>query len=307
MEINKKRYRDVDSYFKRKFNKKIIKIPLDGGFTCPNRDGKISKLGCIYCSENGAGDFTRNDDLDKQIDFQVKRLRKPERREGYIAYFQNFTSTYGNIERIKKLFYGAIENPHIMGLSIATRADCLSDEVIELLDDLNKKTFLIVELGLQSVNEKSIEFINRGYTHKEFDQGLLKLKEKNIKTLAHIIIGLPNENIDDFLNDIYYINERKFWGIKIHNLYIEDNSRIYDYYLKNQNQFTMTLDEYVSYVILILENLNPNIVVQRLTGDGRRERIIWPIWSKNKARVLSTIDKKLKDENKNQGDLWKEK
>lgn len=307
MEINKKRYRDVDSYFKRKFNKKIIKIPLDGGFTCPNRDGKISKLGCIYCSENGAGDFTKNDDLDKQIDFQVKRLRKLERREGYIAYFQNFTSTYGNIERIKKLFYEAIENPHIMGISIATRADCLSDEVIELLDDLNKKTFLIVELGLQSVNEKSIEFINRGYTHKEFDQGLLKLKEKNIKTLAHIIIGLPNEIIDDFLNDIYYINERKFWGIKIHNLYIEDNSRIYDYYLKNQNQFTMTLDEYVSYVILILENLNPNIVVQRLTGDGRRERIIWPTWSKNKARVLSTIDKKLKDENKNQGDLWKEK
>ncbi|WP_040398489.1 TIGR01212 family radical SAM protein [Anaerococcus senegalensis] len=307
MEINKKRYKDLDSYFKRKFNKKIIKIPLDGGFTCPNRDGKISNKGCIYCSENGAGDFTRNDDLNKQIDYQVKRLRKPERREGYIAYFQNFTSTYGNIERIKKLFYGAIENPHIMGISIATRADCLSDEVIELLDDLNKKTFLIVELGLQSVNKKSIEFINRGYTHKEFDQGLLKLKEKNIKTLAHIIIGLPNENIDDFLNDIYYINERKFWGIKIHNLYIEKGSRIYDYYLKNQNQFTMTLDEYVSYVILILENLNPNIVVQRLTGDGRRDRIIWPTWSKNKARVLSTIDKKLKDENKNQGDLWKEK
>ena len=174
MEINKKRYRDVDSYFKRKFNKKIIKIPLDGGFTCPNRDGKISKLGCIYCSENGAGDFTRNDDLDKQIDFQINRLKKPNRNEGYMAYFQNFTSTYGDIEKMKKLFYGAIENPHIMGLSIATRADCLSDEVIELLDDLNKKTFLIVELGLQSVNEKSIEFINRGYSHKEFDKGLLK-------------------------------------------------------------------------------------------------------------------------------------
>ena len=206
MEINKKRYRDLDSYFKRKFNKKIIKIPLDGGFTCPNRDGKISKLGCIYCSENGAGDFTKYDDLDKQIDFQINRLKKENRKEGYMAYFQNFTSTYGNIQKMKKLFYGAINNPNIMGLSIATRADCLSDEVIDLLDDLNKKTFLVVELGLQSVNEKSIEFINRGYSHKEFDQGLLKLKEKNIKTLAHIIIGLPNEDIDDFLNDISYIN-----------------------------------------------------------------------------------------------------
>ncbi|MBS5988234.1 TIGR01212 family radical SAM protein [Anaerococcus hydrogenalis] len=307
MEINKKRYRDLDSYFKRKFNKKIIKIPLDGGFTCPNRDGKISKLGCIYCSENGAGDFTKYDDLDKQIDFQINRLKKENRKEGYMAYFQNFTSTYGNIQKMKKLFYGAINNPNIMGLSIATRADCLSDEVIDLLDDLNKKTFLVVELGLQSVNEKSIEFINRGYTHKEFDQGLLKLKEKNIKTLAHIIIGLPNEDIDDFLNDISYINQRKFWGIKVHNLYIEKNSGIYDYYLKNQNDFTMTLDQYVDYVILILENLDPNIIIQRLTGDGRRDKIIWPIWSKNKARVLSTIDKKLKDEDKKQGDLWKEK
>lgn len=307
MEINKKRYRDVDSYFKRKFNKKIIKIPLDGGFTCPNRDGKISKLGCIYCSENGAGDFTRNDDLDKQIDYQINRLKKPERREGYMAYFQNFTSTYGDFEKMKQLFYGAIENPHIMGLSIATRADCLSDEVIDLLDDLNKKTFLIVELGLQSVNEKSIEFINRGYSHKEFDKGLLKLKEKNIKTLAHLIIGLPNEDLNDYLGAISYINEREFWAIKIHNLYIEKGSIIYDYYLKNQNEFTMTLDEFVDYVILILENLNPNIIVQRLTGDGRRDKIIWPIWSKNKAKVLSTIDKKLKDRNKNQGDLWKEK
>ena len=245
--------------------------------------------------------------MDKQIDYQIKRLKKENRNEGYMAYFQNFTSTYGDIEKMKKLFYKAIGNPHIMGLSIATRADCLSDEVTELLDDLNKKTFLIVELGLQSVNEKSIEFINRGYSHKEFDQGLLKLKEKNIKTLAHLIIGLPNEDLNDYLNAISYINAREFWGIKIHNLYIEKGSRIYDYYLKNQDGFTMTLDQFVDYVILILENLDPNIIVQRLTGDGRRDKIVWPIWSKNKAKVLSTIDKKLKDRNKNQGDLWKEK
>ncbi len=307
MEINKKRYRDVDSYFKKKFNKKIIKLPLDGNFTCPNRDGTLSNLGCIYCSENGAGDFTKFDNLDRQIDFQIERLKKENRSEGYMAYFQNFTSTYGDFENIKKLFYEAINNPKIMGLSIATRADCLSDEVIDLLDEINKKTFLIVELGLQSVNEKSIEFINRGYSHKEFDEGLLKLKEKNIKTLAHLIIGLPNENLDDYLRAISYINESKFWGIKIHNLYIEKGSRIYDYYLKNTNEFKMTLDEFVDCVILILESLDPKIVVQRLTGDGRRDRIIWPIWSKNKAKVLSTIDKKLKDGNKNQGDLWKEK
>lgn len=307
MEINKKRYRDLDSYYKLKFNKKIIKLPLDGGFTCPNRDGSLSKRGCIYCSENGAGDFTKFGDLYEQIDFQISRLKKPNRNEGYVAYFQNFTSTYGDIEKMKDIFYGTIRNPNIMGLSLATRADCLNDEVLDLLEDLNKKTFLNIELGLQSVNEKSIEFINRGYSHKDFDKGVLKLKERNIKTSVHLIIGLPHEDINDYLKAISYINYREFWGIKIHNLYIEKNSRIYDYYLENKCEFNITLDQFTDYVILILEYLNPNIIVQRLTGDGRRDRLIWPSWSKNKGKVLATIDKKLKDKNKNQGDLWKEK
>ncbi|NVF11828.1 TIGR01212 family radical SAM protein [Anaerococcus sp. AGMB00486] len=307
MEINKKRYRDFDSYFKKKYKKKIIKLPLDGGFTCPNRDGTISDKGCIYCSENGAGDFTnRLDDIDKQIEFQINRLRKKDRDEGYIAFFQNFTSTYGDINYIRYVFYKAINNPSIMGLSIATRADCLTDEVLELLDDLNKKTFLIVELGLQSVNEDTISFINRGYSHREFDKGVLKLNKLNIKTLAHLIIGLPKEDINDYLKDVDYINKRGFWGLKIHNLYIEDDTLIYDYYKENENLFTMTKDEFTDYIIEILGKLNPSIVIQRLTGDGRYDRIVWPIWSKNKAAVLSTIDKKLKDMNLKQGDLWKE-
>lgn len=307
MEINKKRYRDFDSYFKKKFQKKIIKLPLDGGFTCPNRDGTLSTKGCIYCSENGAGDFTEKIyDIDKQIDYQIKRLTKKGRSEGYMAFFQNFTATFGDISHMKKVFYKAIENPNIMGLSIATRADCLSDEVLKLLSDLDKKTFLIVELGLQSVNEDTILFINRGYSHKDFDEGLLKLNKLKIKTLAHLIIGLPKEDKSDYMKAVDYINKRGFWGLKIHNLYIEDKTLIYDYYKYHKGDFTMTKDEYTDYVIEILGKLNKRVVIERLTGDGRSNRLIWPIWSKNKASVLSTIDKKLKDRNLRQGDLWKE-
>lgn len=307
MEINRKRYRDVDTYFKLKFKKKIIKLPLDGDFTCPNRDGTLSYDGCIYCSENGAGDFTKKSyDLDKQIDFQIKRLKKENRAEGYMAYFQNFTSTYGDISKIRKLFNKAIDNPNIMGLSIATRSDCLSDEVLDLLRDLNKRTFLVVELGLQSVNDKTISFINRGYSQETFDKGVLKLNKLGIKMLAHVIVGLPKEGEADFLRTISYINHRNFWAIKIHNLYIEEETQISKYYMEKKKYFAMTFDNYVDYVILILRHLKPSIIIQRLTGDGRNDRLIWPLWSKNKAKVLSTIDKKLKDYDIKQGDLWKE-
>lgn len=307
MEINKKRYRDFDTYFKLKFKKKIIKLPLDGNFTCPNRDGTLSNKGCIYCSENGAGDFTKRiNDINLQIDYQIKRLKKSGRNEGYMAFFQNFTSTYGHIKKLRETFYKAINNPNIMGLSIATRVDCLDEEVLNLLEEINKKTFLIVELGLQSVNEETISFINRGYSHKVFDENLNKLNKLNIRTVAHIIIGLPNEDKDDFIKDISYINKRKFWGLKIHNLYIEEKTDIFKFYKENKDKFTMTLDQYTDYVVMILGKLNPDVVVQRLTGDGRKDKIVWPIWSKNKASVLSTIDRKLKIRNIRQGDLWKE-
>lgn len=307
MEINKKRYRDLDTYLKLKFNKKIIKLPLDGGFTCPNRDGTLGYMGCIYCSESGSGEWTSHKkSIADQIKDQKIKLSKKGREEGYIAYFQNFTSTYGDISKMRKLFYEAISQDNVLGLMIATRGDCLSEDVLTLLDELNQKTFLVVELGMQSVNEATISLIERGYTHAEFDKGVDKLTKLGIKTLVHVIVGLPHETIDDYLKDVRYINQKGIWGIKIHNLYLEKGSRFLHRYEENDLSYSMTKDDYVSICVEMLRNLKIDIVINRLTGDGIREKIAYPAWSKNKAGILSSIDKLMKDENYRQGDLCQE-
>lgn len=308
MELNRKRYNDLDTYYKIKYGKKIIKLPLDGGFTCPNRDGTLSSRGCIYCSDAGAGEWTYRSvgDIKAQISYQKKILAKPGREEGYIAYFQNFTNTYGDVARMREMFHAAINEDDIVGLSIATRADCLPDEVLALLSELNQITDLTIELGMQSVNESTLEFINRGYSHQEFDNGVQKLCSLGIEMIAHIIVGLVGEDIDDYLRDISYINYRGIEGIKIHNLYIENNTYLKSYYEKNNISYDMTKDDYANIVVSMLRHLNPKVVVNRLTGDGIGENIAYPRWSKNKGAVLSTIDKIMKDGDFRQGDLWKE-
>ena len=308
MELNRKRYNDLDTYYKKKYGKKIIKLPLDGGFTCPNRDGTLSSRGCIYCSDAGAGEWTYRSvgDIKAQIAYQKKILAKPGREEGYIAYFQNFTNTYGDVSKMREMFYAAINESDIVGLSIATRADCLPNEVLAMLSELNKITDLTIELGMQSVNEGTLEFINRGYSHQEFDSGVQKLCSLGIEMIAHIIVGLVGEDIDDYLRDISYINYRGIEGIKIHNLYIENNTYLKSYYEKNNISYDMTKDDYANIVVSMLRHLNPEVIVNRLTGDGLSESIAYPTWSKNKGAVLSTIDKIMKDGNFRQGDLWKE-
>lgn len=308
MELNRKRYNDLDTYYKIKYGKKIIKLPLDGGFTCPNRDGTLSSRGCIYCSDAGAGEWTYRSvgDIKAQIAYQKKILAKPDREEGYIAYFQNFTNTYGDVSKMREMFYAAINESDIVGLSIATRADCLPDEVLAMLSELNQITDLTIELGMQSVNDKTLEFINRGYSHQEFDNGVQKLCSLGIEMIAHIIVGLVGEDIDDYLRDISYINYRGIEGIKIHNLYIENNTYLKSYYEKNNITYDMTKDDYANIVVTMLRHLNPEVIVNRLTGDGISESIAYPRWSKNKGAVLSTIDKIMKDGNFRQGDLWKE-
>lgn len=307
IEINKKRYRYYDSYMKEKFNKKIIKLPLDGGFTCPNRDGTISKEGCIFCSEAGSGEWTfGKKSIREQISHQKARLSKEGRPEAYLGYFQNFTNTYGDLSRLRDLYYGALENEDLIGLAIATRADCLSDQVLDLLEEINNKYFLIVELGMQSVNDKSLQMINRGYDQETFDSGLKKLKARGIKVLVHMIVGLPFEGYDDYMKTISYINEVGPWGIKIHNLYVEKSSKLEKFYQENKLTYGMDMDEYVKIVVEILRKLRPEIVINRLTGDGINDKIAFPIWSKNKAKILTSIDKMMKDKNYRQGDLWKE-
>lgn len=207
---------------------------------------------------------------------------------------------------MRELFYEALEDKDVIGLAIATRADCLDDEVLNLLEEINEKYFLIVELGMQSVNQKSLDLINRGYDHETFDLGLKKLKARGIRVLVHMIVGLPYEDFDDYINDVFYIDEVNPWGIKIHNLYVEKDSKLYEYYEKNNLNYDMEMEDYVNIVVAILRNLRPDIVINRLTGDGINEKIAYPLRSKNKARILTSIDKLMKDRNYRQGDLWKE-
>ena len=203
-------------------------------------------------------------------------------------------------------YYAALEEEDIVGLSIATRADCLPDEVLALLKELDLKTDLTVELGMQSIKDKTIDFINRGYDHKSFDRGMDRLSRMGIDVIAHVIVGLPGEDMYDYLDDISYINRKNFWAIKIHNLYVENDSDLKDYYEKNNISYTMTKEDYANIVISMLRQLNPGTVIARLTGDGIRDRIAYPAWSKNKGAVLSTIDKIMKERDYRQGDLWTE-
>ena len=207
---------------------------------------------------------------------------------------------------MRELFYEALEDKDVIGLAIATRADCLDDEVLNLLEEINEKYFLIVELGMQSVNQKSLDLINRGYDHETFDFGLKKLKARGIRVLVHMIVGLPYEGFDDYINDVSYINKAQVRGIKIHNLYVEKDSKLQKFYEKNKLDYSIKMEEYVEIVVAILRNLRPDIVINRLTGDGINEKIAYPLRSKNKARILTSIDKLMKDRNYRQGDLWKE-
>ncbi len=296
------RYNSFHDYFYNKFNVKILKLSIDAGLTCPNRDGTLGKSGCIYCSERGAGDFTFKDV--ESITLQMEKQRKILERkwpEGLnIAFFQSFTNTYADVEQLRKIYYTALSFENTVGLAIATRADCLSEEVLDLLSELNEKTFLWIELGMQSVNESIIEAINRGYSHTVFDDAVEKLKERDIKTLAHIIFGLPGETRDSMMDGIRYINDKKLFGVKIHSLYIQEDTPLAKIYKKKPFEL-LSKEEYIDVVVESISRLDPKIVIHRLTGDPDRQKLIAPKWTADKLSVLSGIEKRLKVENITQG------
>lgn len=284
-----------DEYFKNLFGEKVAKLSLDGGFTCPNRDGLISRQGCLFCSERGAGDFAADPkvSIKEQIKSQKELLSKKWKAKKFIAYFQNFTASYGPIEKLEKIYQDALMEDSIIGLAISARADTITDDFLELLEKLNKKTFLWLELGLQSVNEKSISLINRGYSHEVFDEKIKLLKAHDIKFLYHIIYGLPGENRKDFLNSLAYVNKTLPFGVKFHSLYIQTDSKLYNYYLSHPFKL-LTKDEYVDIVCESIEKLDKRIVIHRVTGDPNREKLFLPLWTRDKLSVIASIDKNLK-------------
>lgn len=294
-----RRFLSFNDFFKEYYGGKTVKLSLDGGFSCPNRDGTLSEIGCIFCSDDGSGEFAGSKylSLDEQIESQKEFLKNKWKAENYIAYFQNFTNTYGSLESLRKIYDKIVDRDDIKGISIATRCDCLDDEKIEYLKEISKKKTLWLELGMQTVNENTIKVINRGYSHKEFDRTIRKLKDANILFLIHAIFGLPFEDEKDFENTINYIRDLAPFGVKFHNLYILKDSPIYELY-KNKNFKILSRDEYVDLVLKALDTIDEKTVVHRITGDPPKAKLFEPSWCADKLSVISEIDKKLKENNK---------
>lgn len=288
------RYNSLNQYFKNKYGEKVGKLSLDGGFSCPNRDGSLSTAGCIFCSEKGSGDFTNSClSIKDQIEKQKKVAKNKWKVSKFVAYFQAFTNTYGPVDILRKIYYQVLDDPEIVGLAIATRADCLSDEVLDLLEDLSKLTDLWIEIGMQSIKEETIDYINRGYSHKYLDQKLKILRKRKIKFLLHVIFGLPGEDEKDMLASIDYVNKSGAFGIKIHSLYIQNDSVLYKKYLEDDFPI-LTKDQYTDLVVQALGLLNDDIVVHRITGDGDKNKLVAPLWSADKLSVIGEINRKLK-------------
>ena len=293
------RYNDLSSYLKKKFGSRLLKLSIDGGFSCPNR--KNGKSGCKFCSESGSGEFTtKRKSITEQLNAQISFLKEKDKNGGYIAYFQSYTNTFLPVEELRKMYYEAINFPNVKVLSIATRADCFNEDIYKLLAELNEKIEVWIELGLQSSNENTRNNMNISYSTETFENCVKKLKELNIKTIFHIIFGLPNETKKDYKNTIDYVNTKKPWGIKIHSLYIQNDCELYKEYIKN-NFKVITWDEYIDALIMAIENLDKDIIIHRLTGDGDKEKLVAPLWSKNKIKTIGEISKILKQRNSYQG------
>ncbi len=289
------KYTTLNNYLKERFGEKVYKIALNGGFTCPNRDGKIGTRGCIFCSKGGSGDFAESPDLTitEQIENGKKRLEKKIKNGKYIAYFQAFTNTYAPVERLRKIYEEAINHPDIVALSIGTRPDCLGDDVLALLDELNKIKPIFVELGLQTINEDTAKYIRRGYTLEVYDKAVADLHKIGINVVTHIILGLPNESKEDMLKSVEYACKVTD-GIKLQLLHILKGTDLAKDY--EQGKFeVLTLEQYTDIIKECVQIIPENVVIHRLTGDGAKKHLIAPIWSADKKTVLNTINRALKD------------
>ena len=296
--LDNKRYHTLNYFYRTKFNSKVFKVPIDASLSCPNKkDGN----GCIYCSENSkANIINSNDTIEKQFINNIKILERKWPNSFYIPYFHAGTNTNASVDTLKKLYESLINYPKVVGIAIATRPDSLSDDVINYLGDLNKKTFLTIELGLQSSNDKTLDFIKRGHDVKCFADAVKKLKEKNIFVVAHIINGLPTDNEEDMLNTAKFLNNLNIDGIKIHMLYISKNTELAKIYEKEKFQI-LSKEEYIDITIKQLELLDEKIVIERITGDPVKEDLIEPTWLLKKFCVLNDIDKEMVKRNTYQG------
>ena len=303
-----KRYHTLTYYYKEKFNSKVCKVSLNANFTCPNIDGKVGIGGCIYCSKLGSGEYAGNpkEDLITQFEKGKKTMQRKWPNAKFIAYFQANTNTYAPTERLKECFEPFINRDDCIGLSIATRSDSITDECLDYLEDISKRTYLIVELGLQTIHEKTSKLINRCSSLENFDKMDKRLKMRNINVVVHIINGLPYETEEMMIDTVKHLNDLNIDGIKIHMLGVLKDTPLEKYYQKHKFHI-LTKEEYVNIVVKQLEYLNPKIVIHRLTEDPKKEDIIEPTWLTKKFTILNEVDKIMSTRNLYQGDKLKEK
>lgn len=324
MQVNEMRtwgekpYRSLDFELRERYGEKIYKVSLNGGMTCPNRDGTLGERGCIFCSAGGSGDFAGDAQLSisGQIEAQKAGILRKFPARHFIAYFQAYTNTYAPVDYLERIFREALNHPDVVGLSVGTRPDCLPEEVLELLSDLNRQKPVTVELGLQTVHERTATFIRRGYPLSRFDEAVAALRARGLEVVVHTILGLPGETKEDILETIHYLNHCDIQGIKLQLLHILEGTDLADYYRKQAclpaveifsskntqpEKLTfghgsyqpllhiLTEDEYIDLVITCIEHLSPDITIHRLTGDGPKELLIAPLWSARKRAVLNHI------------------
>ena len=301
-----KRYHTLDYFYKNKFKSKVFKVSLNGGFTCPNKDGKVGTRGCIYCSRTGSGEFAGNikDNLLKQFDDVKEMMSKKWPNSKYIAYFQANTNTYAPLDVLKEKYETVYKLPNVVGLSIATRPDSIEDDVYDYLEKLSKETYLTVELGLQSIHEKTNKIINRCHSLECFNKAVKELRKRNINVVVHIINGLPYETKEMMIDTVKYLNNLDIQGIKVHMLHILKNTDLYDMYEKEKFH-VLSRDEYVSIVCEQLRYLREEIVINRITGDPKEDDLVEPTWLIKKFGVLNEIDKYMAKYDIYQGDKIK--
>lgn len=299
------RYRHLNEYLKEKFKERTLKICVDGGFTCPNRDGTLGYGGCIYCSQKGSGELINEG---KSVTEQVKNYLasyRAKRANKFIVYFQNFTNTYDTIENLRKKYDEAFVDDRIVGIAIGTRPDCITEEIAKLLKSYADKYYVCVELGLQTSNDDIGKLINRCYTSSQFTQAVEILNKYNIDVVAHIMVGLPNETKKDIENTVKFVNNHKLQGVKIHSTYIVENTYLEEMYKKGEYK-PLDLDDYIETLIDIMTHLNPNFVIHRICADAPKNILVAPYWNAHKMWILHGFEKRFKARDLWQGKFYKE-
>ena len=299
---NQERYNHLNEYYKNKFGERTLKICIDAGFTCPNRDGTLSTSGCIFCSEKGSGELIKfaNQHIANQVTNFLNSYRG-KRANKFIAYFQNFTNTYDSISNLKLKYDSALIDNRIVALAVATRPDCINEDICKLLKSYCDKYYVWVELGLQTSNDETGKLINRGYSSQQFSKAVDLLNKYNIDVVTHIMVGLPNESLDDIKNTVDFINTHNIQGLKIHCTYVVKNTVLANMYY-NGTYTPISLEYYLECAGYILSHINPNIVIHRVSGDAPKDLLVAPDWNSHKKWIMNGLDKYLRE-----NDLWQGK